>query len=208
MSFLGSIGRGLLGGVTGLITGGPGGAIAGALGGLAGGGGSGGGGTRIDPQALLQQRAVAEQLARANALRDRGVQRAEEDWSQRAPLRDLAIQQLLQGPAQRRDLSADFADPSNPFARPVSRPAEQGPPPQLPSAPQGRPMSGIPGALPVRDLIGKLQNFATDRQEARAQEVLAARQAMKQGPQRQAARAAEVQAARSAYKNRNRPTAK
>ena len=64
----------------------------------------------------------ARQQGKANDLSDQAIQLALQDRADRAPLRNAFIQNVTRPIASAPDLSAAFADPSNPFAGPVDLP--------------------------------------------------------------------------------------
>lgn len=169
MSFLGDIGR-FIGGAARAALPVVGGAVLGPLGAAGGAAISraiGGGGGRLDPAALLtggmnaaQAQQAAAQVARANALREQAAAGANADYASRDPLRQFAIQQLMQGPEARPDFSSAIADPGNPFATPLARPQAAATPP-MPSVPTSGPATAprtpnIPPEI-VRALTQKIQ---------------------------------------------------
>lgn len=78
---------------------------------------------------------------RADEASDEGVRFAREDWESRAPLRDRFMEISGGAPRQARDLSAAFADPSNPFS--------QLPEPWSPNAQR----AGLPRKLDLREML-------------------------------------------------------
>ena len=76
---------------------------------------------RYGPMALgglgMIQAAGAQQGA--NQTRDAAIEMARADMAGRAPLRAAATDRLLRPQAPRADLSSTFADPGDPYGRPV-----------------------------------------------------------------------------------------
>ena len=60
----------------------------------------------------------AQDMSKANALRERAVKLAEQDYAERAPYRMNALRQASQPLPQAPDLTSVFADRGNPFYRP------------------------------------------------------------------------------------------
>lgn len=175
MGLLGSIGRALGGALTGFATGGPVGAIAGGVGGLlgGGGGGGGGGGAARNVAGMVQGARSAEDIRRANAMREQAARMAQEDYAARAPMRDMAMEGLMGPEAERRNLSSVFQDPSNPFSSPVV-PENPGPPPA--SSPARGLVQGLirrskavprptpnPAFAPIRQKVSNLVSATTRR---------------------------------------------
>lgn len=111
------------------------GRVMGAAGGATGGSGGGIGQTIGQVAGLVQGARSAEDIRRANDLRRQAAEGASQDYASRAPLREAAMQGLLQGDGPRPNLSNVFSDPTNPFASPST----MGPPPG-PTDPSGSPM--------------------------------------------------------------------
>ena len=80
--------------------------------------------------------------AKADKYRGKGLDLALGEYTRRAPIRNRALDLALRGLPSRPDLSSDFADPTNPFARSIGPlqsldPVGAPPVPRPPSFPSG-----------------------------------------------------------------------
>ena len=71
----------------------------------------------LGASAALDSLSSGKSASDANSIAERQAVLNEQQYAEREPLRALGLSRLLQARPERPDLSGDFADPSNPFAR-------------------------------------------------------------------------------------------
>ncbi len=111
----------------------------------------------------------AGKQGKANQLRDQVLAQDQQDYTARAPVRNLALQRALQGIPQRPDLGQLFSGTGNPYERPaLARPPVAMPPTAAPVPAQTPGQTAFSGAPPKAQDWLRRMNPNLDQLLARA----------------------------------------